>query len=144
MTHEYAGKYSSKHPAGTPHDPAVAAYIRATTRGGRLTCRDAHDGAAIFGVTPAEVGKTADLLEYRIAECQLGLFGYLPEKRIVRAADRVSDDLGGRLQAAAIDGSISCAECWSIADELGIPRLDAGSACETVGLKVKDCQLGAF
>jgi hypothetical protein len=144
MTHEAAGHYAAKHPDGTLHDPALAAALKERAEDGRITCVAAHDLAEAFKVPSSEVGKTADLLEYRIIQCQMGLYGYSPEKRIVKAAERVSDDLRDRVLGAADDGRISCASCWEIARTLGIERMAVSAACERLGLKVKRCQLGAF
>jgi hypothetical protein len=144
MTHEDAGHYSAKHPAGTLSDPALAAALAERAEDGRITCTAAHDLAETFKVAPSEVGKTADLLEYRIIRCQLGLYGYSPGKRIVKAAEEVSDDLRDRLLGAVTDGRIGCASCWKIAQTLGIEKLAVSAACERLGLKVKRCQLGAF
>lgn len=144
MTHEDAGHYSLKYPDGTTPDPALATALRERAVDGRLTCTVAHAVADAFKVAPAEVGKTADLLELRIVECQMGLFGYSPEKRIVKAADTVSQELRDQLDRLGSDGRISCATCWKIAETLGIEKMAVSSACEALGLKVKHCQLGAF
>ena len=144
MTHEYAGHYSMKHPDGTTYDPDLADAITDIAEDGRVTCVAAFDLAEAFEVAPSEVGKTADLLEYRIIRCQLGLFGYSPEKRIVKAAEQVPDDLRSRVLGAATDGRISCAACWEIAETLGLGKLTVSGACEGLGLKVNACQLGAF
>jgi len=144
MTHEDEGHYSAKHPRGTSSDPALAAALTEGARDGRVSCTAAHELAAAFEVAPAEVGKTADLLELRIVECQMGLFGYSPEKRIVKPADEVSDQLRDSLQRYAADGRISCATCWKIADDLALEKMAVSSACERLGIKVKHCQLGAF
>ncbi len=144
MTHEAAGHYSAKHPEGTLYDAALAAALADTAEDGRITCTAAHGLAETFKVAPSEIGKTADLLEYRIIKCQLGLYGYSPEKRIVKAAEDVSDDLRDRLLAAATGGRISCASCWKIARTLGVEKMAVSGACEHLGLKVKHCQLGAF
>ncbi len=144
MTHEDEGHYSAKHPHGTPADPALAAALTQTAQDGRVSCTAAHELAAAFKVAPAEVGKTADLLELRIVECQMGLFGYSPEKRIVKPADEVSDELRDSLQRYAANGRISCATCWKIADDLGLEKMTVSSACERLGIKVRHCQLGAF
>lgn len=37
-----------------------------------MTCTAAHETATAFEVAPSEVGKTADLPELRIVECQIG------------------------------------------------------------------------
>ncbi len=144
MTHEDAGKYSAKHPAGTVCNPALAAALTEKAEDCRVTCAAAHDIAEAFNVPPSEIGKTADLLEYRITECRLGLFGYAPEKKIVEAAEEISDDLRDHLQRAAADGRISCASCWKIAETLCIEKMAVSEGCELLDLKVRSCQLGAF
>jgi hypothetical protein len=84
------------------------------------------------------------LLEVRITECQMGLFGYTPDKRIVKPVEHMSDELRARVDAAAKDGRITCAACWRIAQDLGLQKMDVSAACEALGLKVKNCQIGAF
>ncbi len=144
MTHEFEGKYRAKHPAGTAPNPTIAAAIEEAVQEGSISCAVAHDVAMELEVTPAEVGKTIDLLEYRIIKCQLGLFGYSPQKKIVRPAETVSDGLRERLQNASSKGLIPCLDCWNIAAELGMQRIAVSAACELLGLRVKPCQLGAF
>jgi len=144
MTHEDAGKYSAKHPAGTIIDPAIADATKGKTENNRVTCVSAHGIAGDFGVKPAEIGKTIDLLEYRITKCQLGLFGYSPEKKIVTAADDISKELQSHLNDSTVDGKISCAECWKIAQALDIKKMVVSAACEMAGIKISPCQLGAF
>ncbi len=144
MTREDAGHYSIKHPKGTTYDPALAEALEQKAPDGLLSCTTAHEIASAFAVPPAEVGKTADLLEYRIVECQMGLFGYSPEKRIVRPAPDIAASLRGALDERTVDGVISCLSCWEIAAALGVTKMAVASACESLGLKVKPCQLGAF
>ena len=144
MTHEDEGHYSIKHPAGTQYDPAVAAALIERAADGRVTCTAAHEIATAFQVAPSEVGKTADLLEFRIVECQMGLFGYAPEKRIVKAPEHIDQPLREQLERYASNGRINCATCWKIAADLGLKKMAVSSACEGLGIKVKNCQLGAF
>jgi len=144
MTHEFEGKYRTKHPAGTTPDPAIAAAIEEVVQEGSVSCAVAHDVATELGVTPADVGKTIDLLEYRIIKCQMGLFGYSPQKKIVKPAETVSDELRERLQNASSNGLIPCLDCWNAAATLGMQRMAVSAACELLGLRVKPCQLGAF
>jgi hypothetical protein len=144
VTHEDAGKYAAKHAAGTAADPTISAALEKRMEEGTITCVAAHEIAADLSATASEVGKTIDLLECRIVECQLGLFGYSPEKKIVKAADVVPEDLRDELLRSGADGRISCATAWKIADSLGHPRMTAAEACEALGIKIKICQLGAF
>jgi hypothetical protein len=139
-----AGKYSLKHPDGTTPDPAIVAALKQVAENGRVRCAVAHELAADLAVTPAAIGKTMDLLEYRIIKCQMGIFGYEPEKKILKAAETVPDELRYQLLGAVFEGNIACADCWRIAQALGIQKIEAAAACEQLGLKVRPCQLGAF
>lgn len=141
---EDALHYRAKHPQGTPHDPALARALSEIAEDGRFTCAAACRLAETAGVEPADLGKTADLLELRIIRCQLGLFGYEPEKRIVQPADEVSGELRERLEAAMVDGKISCAALWGIADSMGLEKIDVSAACECLKVKITPCRLGAF
>ncbi len=144
MTRMDAGKYSAKHPPGTQLDPTLAAAVRQAAADGELTCAAAFRIAEQSGASPAAVGRTLDLLEYRITKCQLGLFGYEPHKKIVEPATEVDDDLRSRLEGSAVEGTLSCEACWSLAEELGRKRLEVAAACEALGIKITPCQLGAF
>jgi hypothetical protein len=144
MAREQEAKYAAKHPVDTEPDAAIARLLEEKSQNSRVTCTTAHGVAEALGVAPADVGTTADLLELRIVECQMGLFGYSPEKRLVKAAQDVAPDLRGQLERLGADGSISCASCWRIAQTLAIPKMAVSAACESMGLKIKRCQLGAF
>jgi hypothetical protein len=144
VTDQQPGKYSRKHPPGTLPDPAIVTAIEEVVEDSRVSCAVAHDLAEELGVTPAKVGKTMDLLDYRISKCQMGIFGYEPQKKILKAAETVSDEPRDKLQFAAPDGRLSCAACWKIAQTLGMQKIAVAAACETLGLKIKPCQLGAF
>lgn len=145
MSHEDAGHYAGKHPEGSSIDPGAAGLIREKSRNDRITCADAHLIAAELDITPAEIGKTVDLLEIRIERCQLGLFGYGGGKRsIITPAETVPEHIRERIMASAESGRISCLSLWEAADDVGVSKLDISSYCESLGLKIGDCQLGAF
>ena len=144
MTQEDAPKYSAKHPSGTPFDRSVADALAAAAADGRITCADAFGVAEELGRPPAEIGRTADLLEYRITRCQLGLFGYTPEKKIVEPAEEAPAAVREQLSRFTTDGAISCAACWKTADSLGMERMALAAVCEFLELKIQPCQLGAF
>jgi hypothetical protein len=122
----------------------IAAEIRRRVADGTLPCAVAFDIAQALGVTPAAVGKTADEIYVRLAKCQLGLFGYAPQKKIVRP--RMPDQPAVRpaIQADLQDGRISCRSAWDIARRLGVAKMTVSNACEAMGVKIKPCQLGAF
>ena len=113
-----------------------------------LPCAVAHYIAADLGVSPGEVGETANEIDARISMCQLGLFGYAvkgkPAYRIFRAWTDLPDGLAAAMQAATQDGRISCIALWEIGKQFGLSRHEMGNAAEGLGLKVKPCQLGCF
>ncbi|MBN2079096.1 MAG: hypothetical protein JW838_09015 [Spirochaetes bacterium] len=95
-------------------------------------------------VDPAEAGKALDLLEISIKGCQLGLFGYSPNKKIVKPAESVPGDLEKEIRSRLSEGRLPCAEAWAIAAAQGMSKMDVAAACETLGVKISRCQIGAF
>ncbi len=144
MTHEDAGHYASKHPQGVEADPKIVEQVKQKLSNNHITCAAAHLVAADLSVPPSQVGMTIDLLEARIIKCQMGLFGYSPQKNIVKPADSVSSDLKNALDTKQKSKRISCEHCWEIASQQGLKKLAVASACEALSMKVKPCQLGAF
>jgi hypothetical protein len=144
MTHEDAGHYAAKHPQGTALNATIAKAIDKKASNGKLTCAAAHTIAEDLKIAPMEVGRCMDLMEIRLTKCQLGLFGYTPEKKIVTPAESVASDLEAAVTAAAASGRLTCEHAWQMADDRGIKRLAFSAACEALGIKVKPCQLGAF
>lgn len=127
-----------------PVDSRIAEALAGRARNGQLSCPDAFQAAADLGVTPAEVGAAMDSLKLEIGECQLGLFGYGEKKKIVRPAGHVPAETEKLIRESLSDGRITCAGAWAVARRTGRSRFDIACACEAMGIKVKQCQLGAF
>ncbi|GAK60180.1 hypothetical protein U27_00071 [Candidatus Vecturithrix granuli] len=144
MTHYDEGNYAAKHPQGITPDQKIAEQVKAKLVDGKISCAAAFQIAEEYRITPAEVGQVIDLLEIRINKCQLGLFGYGPQKKIVQPAKQIAGELRDAIEDACNDGKLSCAVLWEIAERLHISRLDASAACEALGVKISSCQLGAF
>lgn len=147
MTHEYAGKYASKHPPDTRLNERVAKAIREKSQGGELTCGMAEKIAKELKVGLSEVGINADLLEIKIKRCQLGLFGWGNQSnhgKDLHPSGSVPKEVENALKEVAENGRVTCASVWEIADRLGIERKAVSTACETLGLKIRACQLGTF
>jgi hypothetical protein len=144
MTHSDAGRYSAKHAPGGSPDEKIAGAVREKAAKGALPCAEAERIGAALGVKLEEVGRTLDLLELRIGRCQLGLFGYGPERKAVHPAESVAPDLGEAIRGRLADGRLPCKAAWEIAAELGITRMGVSAACETQKIRIKPCQLGAF
>lgn len=144
MTHEDSGHYAAKHPHESL-DPAIAEAISAQVDQGRISCRAAHAIAGEKACPPLKVGVNIDLLEYRINQCQLGLFGHAGHKgKAVKKSTILAPDLEKAIREHLQDGRLACKAAWDVADRFGIPRLALADACEALGIKVSTCQLGAF
>lgn len=147
MSHHDAGKYALKHPPGTVADKRLADAVRGKERDGRLACAQASKISRELGISMADIGRTADLLEVRIHKCILGLFGRTTEtgeKRPLPIPEFVSDELKRAVLEGAKDGKMSCATVWKIADESNISRETVAGVCEIEKIKIVNCQLGAF
>jgi hypothetical protein len=118
--------------------------LHAAAESGEISCAAAFKVAAEQKASPADIGKVLDLEELSIVKCQLGLFGYKPEKKIVRPAESISDELKKEITGGLADGRLACERAWTIAEKLRISKMDIAAACETMGIKIKPCQLGAF
>ena len=109
-----------------------------------LSCVAAFEIAGKLNVPAKDIGEAADRLKIKIVKCQLGLFGYKPDKKIVKAKGPVSAELKAAISNSLEDGRLSCIKTWEIASKLKVERFFVSCACETLKIKIKECQLGAF
>lgn len=147
MTHEYSGKYALKHPPGTKPNERIAKAIREKSPGNELACGIAERIAKELNVRLSEVGMTADLMEIKIKNCQLGLFGWGDQPnhgKDIHPIDSIPEEIKNALEEVAENRKVTCASIWAIADRLGKDRKLISTACETLGLKITSCQLGTF
>ena len=144
MSKQKGKTFAEKHEQNAQVNEQIKDQIISRTKNNELPCALAHKIAEDLNVSPAEVGKTADLLEMELVKCQLGLFGYTPEKKIVKPEAAENPDLTSAIQDAMVDGNLSCENAWEIARHFDVSRLKIGSVCEHLKIKIKPCQLGAF
>ena len=137
---QFSGKYG---PDAKP-DRSIRDLILKREQNGKLPCAVAFEIAKDLGVSPGEIGKNVDLLNFRLVKCQLGLFGYHPKKKIVKPLPTVAPDLKDAIREGLVEERLSCAKAWHIASRLTVPKMKVSGACEAMGIKIKPCQLGAF
>ena len=142
MKNKNGSLFAAKH-KGQKLDEAVAKKIRAMAKEGMITCASAHQIGKKLNLPLSEIGIQIDLMELRINECQLGLFGY-PDGKRLNPDIEISVDLDNQLENSVSDGRISCNDCWELAERMKIKRLDIGAACEKRNIRIKPCKLGAF
>jgi hypothetical protein len=122
----------------------VAAAVKSKVKDGAMACAVAFEIAESLSVPAEEVGFTLDSLEIKVVKCQLGLFGYAPVKRIVKPAERVAPDLEKAIRGALVKDRLPCVAAWALAEKRRLKKMDISSACETLGIKIRPCQLGTF
>jgi len=144
MTHKDAGHYAAKHPRDTKLDSRIAEMVKQKISNGKITCAAAHKIGSELNVSPIEVGVVVDLLEARISECQLGLYGYGHQRKIVKAAENVSPQLKKAIEKSLVNNHLSCFSSWEIAKRFGVSKMNVCAACETLKIKISSCQLGSF
>lgn len=144
MTHSDKGKYFQKHSRETKVEDSLREEVLQAAKENNVACMAAEEIAGRKGVTIGEVGIALDILNINIIECQLGLFGYSPQKKIVQPAKEIASDLKQAINDAMSDGRLPCAAAWAIAKQLNLPRMKVSAACEALQIKIKPCQLGAF
>lgn len=144
MTHHDHGNYRAKHPLAEDVDKNLALALRQKVRRGYITCAALHKIASEFKISPSHAGISADLMEFKIGRCQLGLFGYGPENKILHTVTEPGADLLKQIIKKAENRRISCSACWQIAADAHIARIEVARACESIKIKISSCQLGSF
>lgn len=109
-----------------------------------LPCAVAFDAAAQLGISPGAVGDYADREKLHLVECQLGLFGHGPGKKTVKPVDVVVPELASAIRKELVNDRLPCKSAWMLAEKFEIKKMAISGACETLGIKIKPCQLGAF
>lgn len=143
MTRKDAGHYAVKH-QNISLDTSIVSVLEKSARNGTITCSSVHRVAQSLDISPEEVGIQVDLMELKMKECCLGLFGYEPSGKNFDKDIEVSGTLKEELCKISPEGRTTCLQCWNFARENKMKLIDIGSACEKLGIKIKKCKLGAF
>jgi len=56
----------------------------------------------------------------------------------------MKEQLKEMLRERSVEGKITCAAAFKIADDLGVKREEVGRAADELGIRIKNCQLGCF
>ncbi len=138
------GHYAKKHPPDRTVNRNITDALQKRVKDGQLPCATAFTVVSELRVSPEDVGFNLDVLEIRLIKCQLGLFGYGPKKKIIKAAEIVPADLEESIRKGLRDDRLPCETAWDIASTFGVGKMTVSSACERLGIKISPCQLGAF
>ncbi len=144
MTREQGPKFSEKHGLDAQLASSVKEKIEGNAKNGEVACAVAFQIAEELKISPVDIGKAIDLLELKLIKCQLGLFGYGPDKKAVKPKSPENQDLENALRGALVDKKLACSDAWNIAHHFKVPKMAVSAACEAFSIKIKPCQLGAF
>ena len=144
MTHEYKGHFADKHGKDQEIDLRITEAVRERVAEKEVPCAVAFTIVDDLKVEPMKVGRTIDQVEKSIIKCQLGLFGYGPQKSPVKPVEIVDQELEKAIRNRVDDGRLPCKEAWDIAKGFGLRKMQVTSACEKLGIKISRCQLGTF
>ncbi|MCP4693726.1 MAG: hypothetical protein GY859_37175 [Desulfobacterales bacterium] len=144
MSSNSGKKYSEKHGEDAKPDPILEKEIQKRLKDQAIPCAVIFNMAKELKVSHREIAKTVDLLDITISKCQLGLFGYKPEKKKVKAETTSNQELMDAIEASAKNNRLPCEKAWEIAARFKTPKMKVSNICEGAGIKVKPCQLGAF
>lgn len=144
MTRPKDQKFADKHASNIQLNERIKDQIDRQAKNNELPCALAFKIADELNVSAAEVGKTADLLEIMLVKCQLGLFGYSPEKKIVKPQKAENQNLENTIRDSLVDGTLSCEKAWEISRSFNVHKMTVCAICEQLKIKIKPCQLGAF
>ncbi|HDS17130.1 MAG TPA: hypothetical protein ENN66_11105 [Proteobacteria bacterium] len=142
MTHHDASHYAAKHGNDRELPETLREALNESAKDNRLSCAQAHRLAQLNHLSPAAIGRAADLLEIRLTGCQLGLFGH--KGKNPPPTNEPSPKLTRLLLTESRDHHLSCLQAWKLAADNGYAKIDIGRACNTLNLKISPCQLGAF
>jgi hypothetical protein len=156
MTINSKKSFAAKHNSDLKPDIIIQQEITKLINNNRLPCKAAFKIAKKLGVSAEQVGKTADLINCRLIGCQLGLFGYKTKNNKAIPEGSADDnlpkgipkDLPKDLKEAITDRlvheKLRCKDCWDIASRFKISRIAVGRLCNSMNIKITECQLGAF
>ncbi|MFC1857864.1 hypothetical protein ACFL9U_07505 [Thermodesulfobacteriota bacterium] len=144
MGSEKEKHFAEKHGPDAKPNKMIQEMVAKHAKENTLACAVAFEIVKELGVSANEVGKTLDLLNVKLAKCQLGLFGYSPDKKIVKPKDEMNSELKEALQESLIEGRLPCQKAWDLASRFNVPKMNISGNCEAMGIKIKPCQLGAF
>jgi len=135
---------NKRKPVDFSPDKKICDMFMAQCPDGKLSCAKAFMLAEKLGLNKSEAGYYADYLKLRLSKCQIGLFGHGEKGKLIRKIKSPDDKILEQINCLKEGDRLSCKNVFIIAKELNVSQTDVGSVCQTMGVKIKDCRLGAF
>ena len=144
MTLGKSKQFADKHGPHAKPDSLIQAEILKYGKNNELPCAVAFEIAKKLRIAVDLVGITADLIDFRLVKCQLGLFGYHSKKKLITPNTQIDPDLKDAVLEALINEQLPCKSAWEIASRFNIRKMAVSGLCEALKVKIKPCQIGAF
>jgi len=147
VTHS-SRRFSKKHGQDMQPDALIKAEIVKRKKNDRLPCAVAFEIAKEMNIFPKKVGEIADLVNCKLAKCQLGLFGYKRKINLAKSRDlrKLSQnmELKDAVLDALVNGKLACKCAWKIASEFNVSKFSLAALCNLMEIGITECQLGIF
>lgn len=137
-------RFSKKIPEGFSPDDTLCERITSQVKDNQMACASAFALARELQIPESIVGYHLNHLDIPLVKCQIGLFGHSKGAKLIKTLDYVDSRLEAGIRDLVSGGVLSCEMVFRLSGELGISKVDVGSACETLGIKIKHCRFGAF
>lgn len=74
----------------------------------------------------------------------MGLFGYRPDKKIVKPVKPGNQNLKNTITDNLVEKKLECKIACDIASRFKVNKMTVSGICEDMNIKINECQLGAF
>ncbi len=118
--------------------------VLAASKENEITCQACFEVADSLNEQVALVGVALDDQGIRIVECQLGLFGYKPDKKRVEPVKPDDPSILDAVKQSSLEGAIKCSATWELADRFKTEKQTISDTCQYLNIKITNCRLGAF
>ena len=136
------GNFAAKHKGVVVSDERISMLLKECAVDKKISCAEATKISQQLSVEMSAVGITIDMLNIRIIDCQMGIFGVAG--KTITAAVSIDAELKTEIHKFLQDGRLACASAWEIAKKHNTSRKSVAQICEALKIKIKPCQLGAF
>ena len=137
-------KLADKHRSDKKPDSLIKYEILKHSLNSELSCASAFLIAKKLNVSPGRVGMITDSINCRLVKCRMGLFGYRPDKKIVKPVKTANQNLKNTITDNLVEGKLECKIAWDIASRFKVNKMTVSGICEDMNIKINECQLGAF
>ncbi len=118
--------------------------IKASLKDGYLSCPLAWAIAKKSNVSKIAVGDIADKLGVRITNCQLGCFKIEKTPYDKSSRNNINSEVITVIKTSKESNQLTCAKVFDLARQYRLKPMVIADEINSMGLKIRSCQLGCF